>query len=209
MGSVARDIFKAIQQRTIEALDHMRDLYLQTKDLPISRNAPRLGDAEGAERAKTLTALLKEYEQQIELRERRECIKTLASSNENLNFTVELEAKQLAQVDSQLNAMQYLDGLFEHDVSPVKNAAPAEVNAIVAYARTHPDLNIGVVTPFANQRDLIQSAIDRGRIPNATCGTVHAYQGDEKDVILFSLALTDHTHPGTYKWLTENRELIN
>lgn len=104
-------------------------------------------------------------------------------------------------------ALEFID--IEHDVSPVKNAAPAEVNAIVAYARTHPDLNIGVVTPFANQRDLIQSAIDRGRIPNATCGTVHAYQGDEKDVILFSLALTDHTHPGTYKWLTENRELIN
>lgn len=42
-----------------------------------------------------------------------------------------------------------------------------------------------------------------------SCGTVHAFQGDEKDVVLFSTALTDETHAGTYEWLKNNRELIN
>ena len=44
---------------------------------------------------------------------------------------------------------------------------------------------------------------------NAACGTVHAFQGDEKDVVIFSLALTDQTRPRTYDWLKTNKELIN
>lgn len=35
------------------------------------------------------------------------------------------------------------------------------------------------------------------------------FQGDEKDIILFSLALTDKTGPKTYDWLKNNRELVN
>ena len=42
-----------------------------------------------------------------------------------------------------------------------------------------------------------------------TCGTVHAFQGDEKDVILFSTGITADTSPGTYEWLKANKELIN
>ena len=41
------------------------------------------------------------------------------------------------------------------------------------------------------------------------CGTVHAFQGDEKDVILFSLGLSNTTKVTTYDWLKNNRELLN
>ena len=41
------------------------------------------------------------------------------------------------------------------------------------------------------------------------CGTVHAFQGAEKDVVLFSLALTEQTGQATYDWLKNNKELIN
>lgn len=404
------------------ALEYMRDLYKSTKDLPIPRGLPRLGNEASEERAQTLTALLKEYEEQVDLIERRDCLQTLASSNSNLNFTVELQSTQLAQVNKQLDGMRYLDGLFErareltsgdrdallqfllgaslyriqqlgkprnaemldmvmsddpvheraqrfmkylsdpghlkalqrifpviattcisahrlgppapsfdiaiideasqcdtattlvpilrgnnlvlvgdpqqlnpvvvidkadnlalrrsyqvtdeydyvknsvyktflacdsvsneillhihyrcderiigfnnqkyyagklhvksgrrlpealefidveHNSSLLKNAAPSEAEVVAKYALEHPHLNIGIITPFANQRQLIQQALDSKGIANATCGTVHAYQGDEKDVILFSLALTNRTSAGTYKWLTENRELIN
>ena len=405
-----------------KALDYMRNLFEQTKDMHAPRMAPRLGSEESTNRAQTLTALLKEYEEQVDLQERKDCIRTLADSNSNLNFTVELQSKQLAKIDKRLDAMHFLDELFEqarrltmddydalmrfllgaslwriqqlgkpryaqlldivtandpaeervdrfnkylsnpknlrmlqrvfpviattcisarklgppepsfnitiideasqcdtatslmpilrgqnlvlvgdpqqlspvvtidrndnmalrrayqitdeydyvensvyktflacdsvsneillhmhyrcderiigfnnrkyyanklqvksgrrlpealeyinveYDSSPIKNAAPIEADAIVAYAKAHPNQDIGVITPFANQRDVIAQALERARITNATCGTVHAYQGDEKDVILFSLALTKRTTAGTYKWLTENRELIN
>lgn len=410
------------QQATLESLNRVRDAYLRIKDMSVSRNAPRFGNEDGAERAKTLTALLKEYERQVDLRERQECLQTLIESNSNLNFSVSLESKQLARVNTELEAMQHLDGLFErarkltegdrealmaflfgaslfriqqlgkpryaelldiilsddsdelrvdrfnkyiaepqnlkllqyvfpiiattcisahrlgspepsfditildeasqcdtatalvpiirgnnlvlvgdpqqlnpvvvldrsdnaalrhayqvtdeydyiensvyktflacdsvsneillhmhyrcderiiefnnrkyyasrlqiksgrrlpqalefvdieYDSSPVKNAAPSEVDAIVAYARKNEDLDIGVITPFANQRDLIHEELRARGLSNVTCGTVHSFQGDEKDIVLFSLALTDRTGPGTYNWLANNRELIN
>lgn len=410
------------QGRVEEALEYMKRLYHSAKDMHAPRIAPRMGDEESAERAQTLTALLKEYEEQVDLLERRECIATLAETNHNVKFKIELESRQLPQIDQRLDAMHFLDDLFdrarslttddhaalmqfllgaslyriqqlgkpryedlfdivmgdapaqsrverfnkyvadpkglrmlqrlfpviattcisahklgaaqpsfdltiideasqcdtatalvpivrgnnlvlvgdpqqlspvvmldrndnmalrraykvgeeydyiensvykaflacdsvsneillhahyrcderiiefnnrkyyanklqietgrrlpealhyiniEYDSSPVKNAAPAEVDKVVRYAQEHPELDIGVITPFANQRDTIQQALSMRGVGNATCGTVHSFQGDEKDVILFSLALTDRTTAGTYKWLTENRELIN
>ena len=47
------------------------------------------------------------------------------------------------------------------------------------------------------------------KLSNVTCGTVHAFQGDEKDVVLFSTAITNQTKAGTYEWLKNNKELIN
>jgi hypothetical protein len=104
-------------------------------------------------------------------------------------------------------ALEYLR--IERDPSAVKNTAPAEADAVVDYARAHPDQQIGVITPFSNQRQVIDEALRQARLTNATCGTVHSFQGDEKDVVLFSLALTDRTRDGTYRWLCDNRELIN
>jgi hypothetical protein len=51
--------------------------------------------------------------------------------------------------------------------------------------------------------------LEKNEITNVTCGTVHAFQGDEKDTVLFSLALTDKTGHATYDWLKNNKELIN
>ncbi len=90
-----------------------------------------------------------------------------------------------------------------------KNTAPAEVDAIIRYASMHRDQSIGVITPFVNQRQAIEERLKENRLTHVSCGTVHAFQGDEKDVVLFSTALTDETHAGTYEWLKNNRELIN
>ena len=90
-----------------------------------------------------------------------------------------------------------------------KNTAPAEALAIVDYAKENWNKKIGVITPFVNQKNYINELLQREDIPNITCGTVHAFQGDEKDVILFSLALTENTSGKTYQWLKENKELIN
>ncbi len=91
----------------------------------------------------------------------------------------------------------------------LKNTADQEVSEIVRYARANRDKSVGVITPFVNQKKLIEETLQRERLQNVTCGTVHAFQGDEKDVILFSTALTDQTRSGTYDWLKNNKELIN
>ncbi len=95
------------------------------------------------------------------------------------------------------------------DVSPYKNTAPKEAAEVVEFILNNREKSIGVITPFTNQKEYLNLLLRRQGIEDVTCGTVHAFQGDEKDIILFSLALTDKTHPKTYGWLKNNKELIN
>ena len=103
--------------------------------------------------------------------------------------------------------------LFYFDVQgecgDAKNTAPAEVREIIRIAGENREKSIGVITPFVNQRKLIEAALEKENLGNVVCGTVHAFQGDEKDMVLFSTAVTEHTHAGTYEWLKNNKELIN
>lgn len=95
------------------------------------------------------------------------------------------------------------------DTATIKNTAPEEAAQIADFAALNKDKSIGVITPFANQKEMINEALRNANVKNVTCGTVHAFQGDEKDIILFSLALTDKTQKKTYDWLKNNKELIN
>lgn len=90
-----------------------------------------------------------------------------------------------------------------------KNTSPAEVEEIIRYAMHNKDKSIGVITPFVNQKKAIEKRLAQERLEHVACGTVHAFQGDEKDVVLFSTAITDETYAGTYEWLKNNKELIN
>ena len=93
--------------------------------------------------------------------------------------------------------------------TPVRNASPVEAEEIVKYAANHKNKSIGIITPFVNQRECIQEMLDERGLKHVTCGTVHAFQGDEKDVVLFSLAITEQTGEKSYNWLKNNKELIN
>ena len=90
-----------------------------------------------------------------------------------------------------------------------KNTSSAEVDSIIEYCRMNKDKSIGIITPFVNQRKLIEQKLKENSMEHITCGTVHAFQGDEKDVVLFSSAITNNTSAGTYEWLKNNKELIN
>ncbi len=46
--------------------------------------------------------------------------------------------------------------------------------------------SVGVVTPFSKQAHLIRQKSKVAGLPSFTVGTVHALQGDEKLVVLFS-----------------------
>jgi hypothetical protein len=90
-----------------------------------------------------------------------------------------------------------------------RNTAPLEAERVVELVKRNRDKKIGIITPFVNQKQMIQHMLRENNIADVPCGTVHAFQGDEKDIILFSLALTSKTSNSTYKWLKSNRELIN
>ncbi len=101
----------------------------------------------------------------------------------------------------------YLD--VRDSQSSGKNTAPGEVEEIIKYAGKNRDKTIGVITPFVNQKKLLEEGLKQARLSNVDCGTVHAFQGDEKDIVLFSTAITSQTQAGTYEWLKNNKELIN
>lgn len=96
-----------------------------------------------------------------------------------------------------------------HDTTQEKNTAPREVEVIDRYLAHNPGRSVGIITPFTNQKNQIEQMIQERGYEHASCGTVHAFQGDEKDVVIFSLALTDKTGAKTYDWLKNNKELIN
>ena len=98
---------------------------------------------------------------------------------------------------------------IEDNQTDYRNTAPAEVEQIVKYAEMNQDKDIGVITPFVHQKEEIERHLKEKRLGHVTSGTVHAFQGDEKDVVLFSTAITDSTQMGTYEWLKNNKELIN
>lgn len=97
----------------------------------------------------------------------------------------------------------------QDDETDHRNTAPSEAAAVIEYAANNRDKSIGVITPFVNQKNLIEGMLNHAKLDNVTCGTVHAFQGDEKDVVLFSTAITNQTKAGTYEWLKNNKELIN
>lgn len=90
-----------------------------------------------------------------------------------------------------------------------KNTSAEEVNQIIKYCQMNKEKSIGIITPFVNQRKYIEEQLKVNSLNDVSCGTVHAFQGDEKDVILFSTAITNATSLGTYEWLKNNKELIN
>ena len=97
----------------------------------------------------------------------------------------------------------------ENKEQSIKNTSASEVASIVEYVKANKEKNIGIITPFVNQKEMINNALMENGLSNVTCGTVHSFQGDEKDVVLFSTAIGEKTQTGTYEWLKTIRELLN
>lgn len=132
------------------------------------------------------------------------CAKEIIEFNNKKYYNGRLKIKSKSGSDA---ALVFAD--IQGNTTTYKNTSPVECDKIIQYAKLHKDKSLGVITPFANQRDYICKALKENNLENISCGTVHAFQGDEKDVILFSLAITDRTHPRTYDWLKNNKELVN
>ncbi|MEC4014972.1 caspase, EACC1-associated type [Streptomyces sp. H27-D2] len=68
------------------------------------------------------------------------------------------------------------------------------------------DATIGVVTPFRAQKEYLERALrdDRVRV-----GTVHAFQGGQRDIMVLSLVATHNTPAGTTHWVAGQVNLWN
>ncbi len=141
---------------------------------------------------------------EVLLRYHDRCTQKIIDFNNQKYYHSRLLIRSGSREEEPLGYVEIPDGRAEE-----KNTAPAEAEEIIRYAKQNQDRTIGVITPFVNQKKLIERRLAEEKLENVSCGTVHAFQGDEKQVVLFSTALTDATHKGTYDWLKNNQELIN
>ncbi|WP_050997070.1 MULTISPECIES: caspase, EACC1-associated type [Frankia] len=90
----------------------------------------------------------------------------------------------------------------------------AEIDAVndqiaLLLGKLPPTGTIGVVTPFRAQSAAI-STIWAAREPERVkVGTVHTFQGGERDAMVFSLVAADGIRPGTASWLEQQANLWN
>ncbi|MCP4200949.1 MAG: DUF559 domain-containing protein [bacterium] len=69
---------------------------------------------------------------------------------------------------------------------------------------------IGVVSPFRPQVDLIETQLDGlGMSRGVATGTAHRFQGDERDVMIFSPVVAKGITDGAARWVESPRNLIN
>lgn len=91
-----------------------------------------------------------------------------------------------------------------------RNTALDEALSIINYIKKNNIKDASIITPFRNQRDLLQSLIMENNLEDEIdVGTIHSYQGSEKSTIFISTALSYKTHQNTYTWLKNNKQLIN
>ena len=66
--------------------------------------------------------------------------------------------------------------------------------------------NVGIVTPFRPQADLITDLLENRRISGVKAAAVDAFQGGERDAMVFSPVMARGMRPGTVAWASqENR----
>lgn len=76
-------------------------------------------------------------------------------------------------------------------------------------------LSIGVVSPFSAQASAITRAVESEFSAellaevNFTAGTAHRFQGDERDIIIFSSCIAPGINEQAAKWVEKERNLIN
>jgi very-short-patch-repair endonuclease len=92
---------------------------------------------------------------------------------------------------------------------------PPEADAVaelVASIREKEDsgLSIGVVTPFRGQMDYIIAELDRlDASRNVLIGTAHQFQGDERDIMVFSPVVGKGMPASAAQWVESPPNLIN
>lgn len=102
-------------------------------------------------------------------------------------------------------SLVFINSKEEND-NEERNISSKEVVNIKEYLKNNSNKDIGIITPFKNQCEIIKRNLSDKIID---VGTVHSFQGDEKDEILLSLAVTKNTNPKAFDWLKNNEELIN
>lgn len=91
-----------------------------------------------------------------------------------------------------------LDNTKNVNVLEVENC----ISLVKKLREENPKASIGIITPFKHQKEAIIKELNR--VPDTQdilCDTVHKFQGDERDIILFSLVVSTNSRPSLINFI--------
>lgn len=95
-----------------------------------------------------------------------------------------------------------------------REEAKAVLDTLVKYSRSKiKNRSFGVVTLFRAQAELIEEEVEKSgirKLLDVTVGTAHTFQGDQRDIIIFSPGVSKGVSKRTMDWINDSSpELIN
>ncbi|MBI2971535.1 MAG: AAA family ATPase [Candidatus Aenigmarchaeota archaeon] len=92
--------------------------------------------------------------------------------------------------------------------------AKVVLDTLIKYSKSKlRNKSFGIVTLFRSQADLIEEEIEKSdirKIIDVTVGTAHTFQGDQRDIIIFSPGVSKGVSKRTMEWINDSTpELIN
>lgn len=116
--------------------------------------------------------------------------------------------KQLKLLNGSNGELIYYD--VKNTFNPnARNSYESEAKEITKIIKNNKYKDVGIITPFVNQANLINDYLKANGINDVKAGTIHTLQGSEKSVIIMSAALSSKTGKKTMDWIKNNHELIN
>ena len=161
------------------------------------------------------------HEQPVLLNEHYRCHPDIISfSNDHYyghKLTIATDETRLLQHSSISTRIRWhhVKGKTLHTKSPSnKEEAEKVVEEVLKILGTTPSLNasVGIVTLFRAQTEMISEKLQLFKDVYDTeivIGTAHRFQGDEKDIIVFSPAVSENVRPGTLHWIQTTSQLLN
>lgn len=122
------------------------------------------------------------------------------------------------------NALPIAPGVYMHDVrghaargergnSWLNRPEAESVMDVVRDIMANPELShyrLGVVTPFRPQKDLIRSMVDdAGLSANVLVDSAYGFQGDERDIMIFSPVVAPGITAAATRWVESPPNLVN
>jgi len=131
------------------------------------------------------------------------CGRKIIDFSNQLYYNKELEFSEVTSEDN-------LELIMVKNKNNVRvNESIDEALGIINYIIRNNIEDAFIVTPFVNQKKLINKLLLENNLDTIQCGTIHSLQGAEKDTIIFSMAVSTQTSKRTFNWLKNNAELIN
>lgn len=141
----------------------------------------------------------------ILLKKHYRCAKKIIDFSNMKYYAKQLEIETVEPLTEPLKLID-----VKQSTARTKNSSISEVNEILKEIKnTDKNQNVSVITPFKNQVKLIKSALDENNYGHIKVNTIHGFQGQESDKIIFSSAITESTTQGAFDWVKNNKELIN